>query len=64
MAKTRSQTGHLTIKKKEDNETKLPLSGASNRKVAKRQSPKHKNSLPAQQLKLEEDTDTKFLLKL
>jgi hypothetical protein len=68
MVKMRSQTGNITIKKEE--EDIKPTLGADNatvttrNKITKRKPSKSKNkSLCDQQVRLEEDTDTKSLLK-
>jgi hypothetical protein len=69
MAKTRSQTGNIKIiKEEEDSKTTLLLNGVSNTRrssrIAKRTPPVTNNRhLSAQQVKMEEDTDTKSLLK-
>jgi hypothetical protein len=71
MVKTRSQTENITIKKEEEEEDCKPtrlLNGVTNTRssgrIAKRKPPVTNNrSLPAQQVKAEEDTDTKPLLK-
>jgi transposase-like protein len=69
MAKTRSQTGNIKIKKEEeDSKTTLLLNGVSNtrrsNRIAKRRPPVTNNRhLSAQQVKIEEDTNTKALLK-
>jgi hypothetical protein len=70
MVKTRSQTGNIAIKKEEqeDSKTTLLLNGVSNTRrssrIAKRTPPVTNNRhLSAQQVKIEEDTDTKALLK-
>jgi hypothetical protein len=69
MAKTRSQTGNIVIKKEEeDGKTALLLNGISNTRrssrIAKRTPPIINNRrLPIQQVKVEEDTDTKALLQ-
>jgi hypothetical protein len=68
MAKTRSQTGNITIKKEEDCKPTLgadSLTLTARNKITKRKPSENKNkSLPVQQVKLEEDTDTKSLLQL
>jgi transposase len=69
MAKTRSQTGKVAIKKEEEEDCKpsLGLMNVHNTrsKIAKRKSPIINNrGLPAQQVKVEEDTDAKSLLQL
>jgi transposase-like protein len=69
MAKTRSQTGNIKIKKEEeDSKTTLLLNGVNNTRrssrIAKRTPPVTNNRhLSAQQVKIEEDTNTKALLK-
>jgi transposase len=68
MAKTQSQTGNITIKREEEDcKTALRAANvtvAAKNKITKRKPSKSKNeSLCAQQVKLEEDTDTKSLLK-
>jgi transposase len=70
MAKTRSQTGNIAIKKEEqeDSKTTLLLNGVSNtrrsNRIAKRTPPVTNNRhLSAQQVKIEEGTNTKALLK-
>jgi transposase len=69
MAKTRSQTGNIKIKKEEkDSKTTLLLNGVTNTRssgrIAKRKpSIINSSSLPALQVKIEQDTDTKSLLK-
>jgi outer membrane murein-binding lipoprotein Lpp len=69
MAKTQSQTGNIAIKKEEQEDAKstLLLNGVSNtrriNKIIKRK-PSNNRTLPALQAKMEEDTDTKALLKL
>jgi transposase len=70
MVKTRSQTGNITVKK-EDEEDVKPTLGLENvrdtrssDRISKRIPPVTNNgSLRAQQVKVEEDTDTKSLLK-
>jgi hypothetical protein len=70
MVKTRSQTENITIKKEEQEDCKptLVLNGVTNTRssgrITKRKPPVTNNrSLPALQVKLEQDTDTKALLK-
>jgi transposase len=68
MAKTRSQAGNITVKKEEqDVKPTLVLNGVNNtksKKITKRTPPVTKNrTLPAQQVKVEEDIDTKSLFK-
>jgi hypothetical protein len=69
MTKTRSQTGNITIKKEEqDDKPTLVLNGVRNTRssdrISKRKPPIINNrTLPAQQIKVEEDTDTKSLLQ-
>jgi transposase len=69
MTKTQSQTGNIAIKKEEeDSKTTLLLNGVSNTRrssrIAKRTPPVTNNRhLSAQQVKVEEDTNTKALLK-
>jgi hypothetical protein len=70
MVKTRSQTGNITVKKEEeDDKPTLGLENVRNTRtssrIAKRQPPIISNRpLYAQQVKVEEDIDTKLLLKL
>jgi hypothetical protein len=70
MAKTQSQTGNIRIKKEEeDSKPALFLNGANNARRSGRIEkikPLIINNirLPIQQVKVEEDTDTKPLLKL
>jgi transposase len=72
MVKTRSQAGNITIKKEEEEEDCKPslrLGSVRNTRtstrIAKRKPPILNNRpLPAQQVKVEEDTATKSLLKL
>jgi hypothetical protein len=66
MVKTRSQAGNITIKKEEeDDKPTLLLNGAnstrSNTRITKR---KPSRTLSTQQVKVEQDTDNKSLLKL
>jgi hypothetical protein len=68
MAKTRSQTGNITIKKEQDCKPSLGLINVYNTRssgrIAKRKpSIINNRGLPAQQVKVEEDIDTKSLLK-
>jgi 3-methyladenine DNA glycosylase/8-oxoguanine DNA glycosylase len=69
MAKTRSQTGNITIKKEEeDRQADLILNGVNNTRrssrIAKRTPPIINNiRLPAQQVKVELDSDYKSLLQ-
>jgi transposase len=70
MVKTRSQTGNITVKKEEEEDCKPSLglmnvhNTRSSGRISKRRPPVTNNgSLPAQQVKVEEDTDTKSLLK-
>jgi transposase len=70
MVKTQSQTGKVAIKKEEEKDCKPTrlLHGVTNTKssgrIAKKKPPIINNRrLPAQQVKLEEDTDTKALLQ-
>jgi transposase len=69
MAKTQSQTGNITVKKEEeDNKPALGLMNVRNTRssgrITKSKEPITNNRrLPAQQVKLEDDTDTKSLLK-
>jgi response regulator of citrate/malate metabolism len=68
MAKTRNQTGNIRIKKEEeDSKPTLLLNGVNNTRrsgrIAKRAPPITNNRrLPAQEAKVEEDTDIKSLL--
>jgi molybdenum-dependent DNA-binding transcriptional regulator ModE len=67
MAKTRSQTLNIAIKKEEDCKPNLSVNSVTvtaRKHITKRKPFKAKNkTLPAQQVKLEQDTDTKSLLK-
>jgi transposase len=68
MAKTRSQTGNIVIKKEQEEDVKPNLGlgsvlNTTRSKMTKRKPTIHKNDLPAQQVKVEEDTDTKSLLQ-
>jgi transposase len=69
MAKTQSQTGNVAIKKEEEEDCKPSLglnvrNTRSSSRIAKKKLPVTNNRpLPAQQVKLEEDMDTKSLLK-
>jgi hypothetical protein len=70
MVKTRSQTGNITIKKEQEEDVKptMLLNDVSNTRrssrIAKRKpSVTNSSSLPALQVKVEGDTDTKSLLK-
>jgi DNA-binding transcriptional regulator YhcF (GntR family) len=69
MAKTRNQTGSITIKKEEEDvKPTLLLNGVSNTRTSSRIAKRrpsiiNNRRLPAQQVKVEEDTDTKSLLK-
>jgi hypothetical protein len=69
MAKTRSQTGNIRIKKEEeDSKPALLLNGVNNTRrsgrIEKRKPPVTNNRrLPAQQVKVKEETDTKLLLQ-
>jgi hypothetical protein len=70
MAKTRSQTGKVAIKKEEEEDCKPSLglmnirNTRSSGRIAKRKPPIMSNRrLPAQQVKVEDDTDTKALLQ-
>jgi hypothetical protein len=68
MAKTRIQTGNTAIKKEgKDSQAELLLNGVNNTRrssrIAKRKPPVTNNRpLPVQQVKVEEDTDTKSIL--
>jgi transposase len=67
MAKTRSQTENIAIKKEEQEDCKPTLllnrvSNVTKNKITKRK-PSSNRPLPAQQVKVEEDSDTKALLK-
>jgi transposase len=69
MAKTRSQTGNTTVKKEEEEDIKPTallnrVNNAIKNKIAKRTpSVTNNRPLPVQQVKVEEDTDTKSLLQ-
>jgi hypothetical protein len=67
MVRTQSQTGNITVKKEEDSKFTLSVDSiamTTRNKITKRKPSKHKKrTLPAQQVKVEEDTDTKSLLK-
>jgi transposase len=69
MTRTRSQTGNIAIKKEEEEEDRKPMLGANNvpmttrSKITKQKSTIHKSNLPAQQIKMEEDTNTKSVLQ-
>jgi transposase len=69
MAKTRSQTGNTTVKKEEEEDIKPTVllnrvNNVTKKKITKRKPSKSKNKpLPVQQVKMEEDTDTKSLLQ-
>jgi response regulator of citrate/malate metabolism len=68
MAKTLSQTGNVAIKKEEQEDYKPTLllnrvNNVTRSKITKRKPSIHKNDLPAQQVKMEQDTDNKALLQ-
>jgi hypothetical protein len=69
MVKTQSQTSKVAIKKEEEEDCKPSLglnvrNIRSSSRIAKKKPPIINNRpLPAQQVKLEEDTDTKSLLQ-